>query len=121
APSGFSAGASTSANLALLSWNTVVLYPDGAKGSAVMVTPEAKIPQNWLYGTALTNTGGSNTDLKFETVSLEQLVDSPLLTGRYFREWPLAPEVTPKHYLDAVADGPEDLEIKPEMLAGFNN
>jgi predicted metalloprotease with PDZ domain len=121
APSGFSAGASTSANLALLSWNTVVLYPDGAKASGVMVTPEAKIPQNWLYGTALTNTGGSNTDLKFETVSLEQLVDSPLLTGRYFREWPLAPEVTPKHYLDVAADGPEDLEIKPEMLAGFNN
>ncbi len=54
-------------------------------------------------------------------MSLEQLVDSPLLTGRYFNELPLAPEVTPKHYLDVAADGPEDLEIKPELLAGFNN
>ena len=121
APSGFSAGASTSANLAMLSWNTVVLYPDGAKASDVMVTPAAKIPQGWQYGTALTKTGGDSYDLKFETVSLEQLVDSPLLAGRYFREWPLAPEVTPKHYLDVAADGPEDLEIKPELLAGFNN
>lgn len=120
-PNGYSAGASTSANLAMLSWNTVVLYPDGAKASDVMIAPEAKIPQGWQYGTALTKTGGDSYDLKFATVSLEQLVDSPLLAGRYFREWPLAPEVTPKHYLDAVADGPEDLEIKPELLAGFNN
>jgi len=70
---------------------------------------------------SLTKTNGDSYDLKFETVSLEQLVDSPLLTGRYFREWPLAPEVSPKHYLDVAADGPEDLEIKPELLAGFNN
>jgi len=120
-PTGFSAGASTSASLAMLSWNTVVLYPEGAKASDVMVTPSAKIPQGWQYGTALTKTSGDSYDPSFETVSLEQLVDSPLLTGRYFREWPLAPEVTPKHYLDVAADGPEDLEIKPELLAGFNN
>jgi predicted metalloprotease with PDZ domain len=120
-PSGFSSGASTSASLAMLSWNTVVLYPEGANASDVMVTPEAKIPQGWQYGTALTKTNSDSYDLKFDTVSLEQLVDSPLLTGRYFREWPLAPEVTPKHYLDVAADGPEDLEIKPELLAGFNN
>jgi predicted metalloprotease with PDZ domain len=120
-PTGFSAGASTSASLAMLSWNTVLLYPDGAKASDVMVTPSARIPQGWQYGTALTKTSGDSYDPTFETVSLEQLVDSPLLTGRYFREWPLAPEVTPKHYLDVAADGPEDLEIKPELLAGFNN
>jgi predicted metalloprotease with PDZ domain len=120
-PNGFSSGASTSASLAMLSWNTVVLYPDGANASDVMVTPSAKIPQGWQYGTALTKTNSDSYDLKFETVSLEQLVDSPLLTGRYFREWPLAPEVSPKHYLDVAADGPEDLEIKPDLLAGFNN
>jgi predicted metalloprotease with PDZ domain len=121
AASGFSAGASTSATLAMVSWNTLLLYPDGAKASEVMVTAAAKLPQGWQYATALTKTGGGSYDPAFETVSLEQLVDSPLLTGRYFREWPLAPEVTPKHYLDVVADGPEDLEIKPELLAGFNN
>jgi predicted metalloprotease with PDZ domain len=120
-PNGYSSGASTSASLAVLSWNTVVLYPEGAKASDVMVTPSAKIPQGWQYGTALTKTNNDSYDLKFQTVSLEELVDSPLLTGRYFREWPLAPEVTPKHYLDVAADGPEDLEIKPDLLAGFNN
>src|ERR1700753_2131191 len=70
-PSGFSSGASTSASLALLSWNTVVLYPDGANASDVMVTPSAKLPQGWQYGTALTKTSGESYDPGFATVSLE--------------------------------------------------
>ncbi len=121
AASGFSAGASTTASLAMVSWNSVVLYPEGAKASEVMITPSARLPESWKYGTALTRTGGSAADPSFETVTLEQLVDSPLLTGRWFREWPLAPEMEPKHYLDVAADGPEDLQIRPELLAGINN
>ncbi len=118
---GFSAGASTSANLAMISWNEVVLYPEGAKAADVTFAPSAKLPEGWQYATALSKQGGTGTETSFAPVSLEQLVDSPLLTGKYFKEIPLAPEVTPKHYLDLAADGPEDLNIKPELLAGFNN
>jgi predicted metalloprotease with PDZ domain len=53
-------------------------------------------------------------------VSVEQLVDSPLIAGKYFREIPLAPEITPKHYLDVAADAPEDLDLKPEILKSFS-
>ncbi|MGA8108245.1 MAG: M61 family peptidase, partial [Acidobacteriaceae bacterium] len=53
-PSGFSAGASTSANLALLSWNEVVLYPAGHKDDAdISVQPTVILPQGWQYATAL--------------------------------------------------------------------
>ena len=52
---------------------------------------------------------------------MNELIDSPVLSGRWFREIPLAPEISPKHYLDLAADGPEDLEVPPQMLAGFNN
>ena len=117
---GFSAGASTSANLAMLSWNELILYPEGMNAADVMVTPSVKLPDGWKYGTALEKTSGGATDPAFANVSLEQLVDSPLLTGKYFREMPLAPEVSPKHYLDLVADGPEDLELKPESIAAFS-
>jgi hypothetical protein len=47
----------------------------------------------------------------FKTVSLEQLIDSPVLAGRWFREIDLAPEVSPKHYLDLAGDGPEDIAL----------
>jgi predicted metalloprotease with PDZ domain len=116
----FTAGGSTSANLAVLSWNTLVLYPQGAKAADVMVTPSVILPNGWHYGTALEPVAGSTSGIGFKTVSLEQLIDSPVLTGKFFREIPLAPEVMPKHYLDMVADGPEDLAISDAHVAEFS-
>jgi predicted metalloprotease with PDZ domain len=127
---GFSAGASTSANLALLSWNEVVLYPVGSKVDDFYVQPSVILPQGWQYVTALPRMApGKESDTQpgpdgavhFETVSLEQLIDSPLLSGKYFVQFDLAPDVTPKHYLDIAADGPEDLKLTPETLAGYSN
>jgi predicted metalloprotease with PDZ domain len=119
-PSGFSAGASTSENLALLSWNELLVYPDGTNASEVMFTPSVIVPEGWKFGTALDRDGGSNQTTTFKTVSLELLVDSPVLAGRYFREIALAPEITPKHYLDLASDGPEQLELSPPHIEAFN-
>jgi len=121
AATGFSSGASTSQNLAMISWNEVMLWPQVSSAKLVQVTPTIKLPQDWKYATALTTTGHAGTTTHFATVPLNELIDSPVLTGRYFREIPLAPEISPKHYLDLAADGPEDLQVPPQMLAGFNN
>ncbi len=122
AASGFSSGASTSASLALLSWNELVLYPAGHKDDAeISVQPSIVLPEGWQYGTALTKSGGDATHVDFATVSLEKLIDSPLLAGKYFVEIALAPEVTPKHFLDIAADGPEDLKLSPETVNGYSN
>ena len=128
AATGFSAGASTSANLALLSWNELLVYPGSPNGGVtkaaeVMVTPSITIPNGWHFGTALVPTGGATEDSAhavFQTVSLEQLVDSPVLSGRWFREIPLATEVTPKHFLDLAGDGPEDIAISQEHIDQFS-
>src|SRR5271154_2416075 len=119
-PAGFSAGASTSENLALLSWNTLLVYPDGTNASDVMFTPSVTVPEGWKFGTALDKDSGLGQTTTFKTVSLEQLIDSPVLAGRYFREVPLAPEITPKHYLDMAADGPEEVELSKEHIADFD-
>ena len=120
----FTAGGSTSANLAVLSWNTVLVYPysgPAMKVSDVMLTPSVTLPAGWRYGTALEPNGSVLGDtMEFKTVSLEQLIDSPVLTGKFFREIELAPEVTPRHYLDMAADGPEDLEISPAHIDQFS-
>ncbi len=124
---GFTAGGSTSENLAVLSWNTVVLYPysgPAMKVADVMMTPTVTLPEGWHYGTALEPTGVGNpapgSQVGFKTVSLEQLVDSPVLAGKFFREIALAPDVTPKHYLDLAADGPEDLAISQAHIDDFS-
>jgi predicted metalloprotease with PDZ domain len=121
AAAGFSAGASTSANLAMVSWNEVILWPANKPAHETMVQPSVTLPEGWKFGTALTPTGHEGNTTHFAAVSVNQLVDSPLLSGRYFKEFDLAPEISPKHYLDLAADGPEDLAVPPQMLAGFNN
>jgi predicted metalloprotease with PDZ domain len=118
----FTAGGSTSANLALLSWNTVLVYPLNGdiahtNVSDIMVTPSIKIPDGWKFGTAL---DAAATPTSFKTVSLEQLIDSPVLAGRWFREIDLAPEVSPKHYLDLAGDGPEDIALSQEHIDQFS-
>ncbi len=121
ASSGFSAGASTSANLCLLSWNELLLYPEGYSASEVRFAPTLKVPEGWQFGTALTASGKTGDSASFQPVTLETLVDSPVISGRYFKEIPLAPDVTPKHFLDMAADGPEDLNISKENLAAIHN
>jgi predicted metalloprotease with PDZ domain len=120
----FTAGGSTSANLAMLSWNTLLLYPYSGPQmnvSEVMVTPSITLPMGWRYGTALETTGTAPGDrINFKPVSLEQLVDSPVLTGRFFREIELAADIAPKHYLDLAADGPEDLALSQQHIDEFS-
>ena len=118
----FTAGGSTSANLALLSWNTVLVYPAHTNAADVKVSAELRYPGDWKIGTALKSVSEpKGYNVGFETVSLEQLVDSPVLAGRWFREIPLAPEISPKHFLDLAGDGPEDILLSQEHIDEFSN
>ena len=54
AATGFTAGASTTANLAMISWNEVLIYPAGNPAADISVQAAAKLPSGWQYGTALT-------------------------------------------------------------------
>jgi predicted metalloprotease with PDZ domain len=124
-PQGFSAGASTNENLAMLSWNTVVLYPQGANAEDVKVSPSITLPSAWQFGTALHRIEGpagaaQSYSVSFEPVSLEMLIDSPVLAGKYFKEIALAPDVTPKHFLDMAADAPEDLALPSTRVENFS-
>jgi predicted metalloprotease with PDZ domain len=42
------------------------------------------------------------------------------MTGIYFHEYALAPEITPRHYVDVFGDAPEDVEIRPTVLDHWN-
>jgi predicted metalloprotease with PDZ domain len=110
----------TSVNMTVLEWNSVVLYPAHIPVADIPITPSLTVPADWKLGTALTINGQNGSETSFATVPVGQLVDSPVITGRYFREYPLAPEITPKHYLDVAADAPDDVNLKPEYLAAVN-
>ncbi len=110
----------TSANMTVLEWNSVVLYPAHTPVAQIPIVASLTVPPDWKLGTALTIAGQKGAETSFAQVSVEQLVDSPVITGKYFREIPLAPEITPKHYLDVAGDAASDLDLKPEYLAAVN-
>ena len=110
----------TSVNMTVLEWNSVVLYPAHIPVAQIPITASLTVPAGWKLGTALSVTGQQGQETSFAPVSVEHLVDSPVITGKYFREIPIAPEITPKHYLDVAGDAADDVDLKPEYLAALN-
>ena len=55
-----------------------------------MIEPSILLPANWKQGSALRVTSQSGSRVNFAPVSLERLIDSPVLAGEFFRAVPLA-------------------------------
>jgi len=115
----FSSGATASSELAVISWNQVVLYPANTDSDKVMVSASIKVPQGWGIHTALPVAQSATGETQFKTVSLTTLVDSPVQTGRYLRRIDLSPGQTPPHYLDIAADSEAALNVTPDDINHF--
>ena len=122
-PSGgnFSAGPSSTDALAVLSWNTVLLYPLGEQSDAITVEPSVKLPEGWKFGTALEIASENGASVSFKPVTLTKLVDSPILTGRYFKRVDLGESLGRPHHLDIAADSDAALAITPETTQHLKN
>jgi predicted metalloprotease with PDZ domain len=89
-----------SAHQLLLAWNTTVLYPLGIDKLKLMIEPAIVLPQNWKQGSSLQVTSESGNRVNFAPVSLERLIDSPVLAGEFFRtaklasQWPAVLDIT---------------------------
>jgi predicted metalloprotease with PDZ domain len=107
------------ANLAILQWSSYLVYPQGAKADALAVALSVTVPSGWDFATALPVRARTGSSATFEPVSLTTLVDSPLLTGRYFRRIALSSE--PFAELDMAADSAAALRIRPAIAAGMKH
>ena len=116
----FTAAPSTSAQLAVLAWHTVLLYPDGANPASLQVEAALELPVGWEAATALRIAEKRGQRVRYAPVTLETLIDSPVAVGAHYRAIPLvAPAGAPEHVLHLVADSDAALHPKPEALAGF--
>ena len=113
--SGFSAAASSTAELTMVSWNEVILYPKGQKSDDLAVTPSLRLPPGWKYGTSLVVAKEGGGQIAFQTVSLTTLVDSPVLAGAHTKVFPLADK--PSVRLFVAADSDDALEAPPPLQA----
>jgi len=117
---GFSSAKSASARVAVMSWNTLLLYPDGARAAELAFEPSLELPAGWEAATALRIAEKRGHRVRYAPVSLETLVDSPVAAGAHYRAIPLAaPPGAPEHVLHVVADSEAALAAKPETLAAY--
>jgi predicted metalloprotease with PDZ domain len=116
-----------SQKVAYLEWDKLMLYPANTPVRDIAIQPSLIVPAGWGIGTALTPIDGAypvpatGSITHFAVTNVEQLEDSPVLTGQYFHEFALAPEISPKHYIDVVSDISEDSNLRPEALAEIAN
>lgn len=118
-PEGFSSAASTSEQLAVISWNTVLLYPKDVRADALRYVTRVQLPEGWNYATALVRVSESASGIEFAPVSLETLVDSPLLAGAHLRTFDLTPGGPAAHRLNVAADSAAALALSAEDQARF--
>ena len=105
-------GNSATDKLTVIEWNDVVLYPAGILAQDLSYETKLILPDGWKYGTPLPIDSASGNEIKFKPISLDLLVDSPIIAGQYYRAIDITPPGEPIHHeLDLVADSEEALEI----------
>ena len=117
----FSAGASATEKLALISWNQVLLYPKGWTADQITYSASLRLPAGWKFGTPLPVASQSGDEVQFSPVSLYTLVDSPVITGEYLKIVPLNPGQNPPVEMDIAADSAAALDAPPEVWEHYRN
>ena len=118
---GFSSAASSTSELATISWNQVLLYPAGTPVRDIPFKVSLTLPAGWKFGTALSAVSSIEGRTQFRVVSLETLIDSPVIAGAHFKEVPIGPKLDVPHFVEVAAEGEEALEIPPATRAAYDH
>ncbi|WP_333681392.1 peptidase M61 [Dyella sp.] len=104
-----------------MAWSKVLLYPAGYFSHGITFAPSVTFARGWQFGTALETASQSGDTTTFKPVTLNNLVDSPIYAGQYFKRVDLNPGGEAPVHLDIVADEPKYLVITPEQLQAHRN
>ena len=106
---------------AMISWTSLLLYPEGAAVNELMYKPSLRLPRGWQYGAALKTTVQAENRIEFAPVSLYTLIDSPVVAGAHFRTIDLNPGSSVPYLMHLAADSDAALQLKSETITGFRN
>ena len=116
----FSAGPSATENLAVLSWNTLLLFPPGGSGDEITVDGEIKLPAGWSYATALVAASDGPGHVDFKPDSLTTYIDSPVLIARHLNKVTIPSGSAPPHRIDIGADSRAATEPWPSFAGDYS-
>ncbi len=115
-------GVSATDKLLVLEWNEVVLYPADIPAEKLTYEGKLLLPDAWKFGTPLPVEKESGNRVSFKPISLDLLVDSPVIAGEFYRMIDLTPPGESIHHeIDMVADSEAALNMSPENQKGMIN
>ncbi len=113
----YTAGPTASDRMAVISWNTMLLYPAGWSSDQLTYEASLRLPAGWKFGTPLPVASQNGEDVTFQAVSLTMLIDSPVISGEYLRVVPLADD--PPQEMDIAADSAAALNAPQAVLDAY--
>jgi predicted metalloprotease with PDZ domain len=115
-------GVSATDKLLALEWNEVVLYPADIPAEELTYQAKLLLPDGWKIGTALPVENESGNRVSFKPISLDLLVDSPVICGEFYRTIDLTPPGESIHHeIDMVADSADALNMSSENQKEMTN
>ncbi|MCU0757745.1 MAG: hypothetical protein MUF07_00905 [Steroidobacteraceae bacterium] len=104
------------ADLLGLQWEKALLYPAGHYASRITLQPSIRLPTGWEFASAARVAARDGGRVRFEPLSLERLVDSPLFAGRHARRFELDADPRGPVTLNVFADRASQLEATPAQV-----
>ena len=92
-----------------INFNTCLIYPEYASSRKLPVKVTVSIPENWNYATSLREDVVDGNWHHFEAESLERVIDSPLIAGKYYRELEVESPDFPPVGFHFVSENPDAL------------
>jgi len=109
------------ADLGIISWNTNVVYPEGIPVRDIMVDLKLILPKGWDFGSALPFDKKQGDTIFFKTVTLEELIDMPLIAAEYFRTVKIASTDLADYYIHLAAHDESSLDVNDSIFAPLEN
>src|SRR5204862_8310381 len=115
----YTGGRSATDKMSVISWNTMLLYPAGWTSDELTYEATLRLPAGWEVGRPLPVASQSAGEIRFKSVSLTTLVDSPIIPGQYMRVVPVGQN--PLREMDIAADSAAALDAPAEVLDHYKS
>ncbi|MEP6897929.1 MAG: M61 family peptidase, partial [Rhodanobacter sp.] len=114
----FGASASSTPDLVDVEFNQTAFYPAGYYTRQITIQPSVTLPAGWKFASAMDVASQSGNTTRFKPLHFNNLVDSPLIAGKYFNRVDLDPGAKVPVHLTVVGDEASDVKITDKQLAG---
>jgi predicted metalloprotease with PDZ domain len=109
-------------SLAVLEWENLMMYPAHTPVRQIPIQATVTVPKGWGIGTSLKPISAYDPQhpaggtVRYAETTVEMLQDSPVLTGKYFHEYALAPDTPAKQFIDVAGDDSGDETLRPVVI-----